>query len=134
MTFRTVYHVARILFGAWFVAMGVEFFLPWDIQPLGTNPLAHEYTLALIHSGLFHVIKIGEIAIGLSVLANRFMPAVLAGCLPITLGIVHWNMWLEHSWFEWSFGIATVVLHAILLWPWRRYYCALFVWKGNPDY
>ncbi len=68
---KIAYTIARIIFGAWFLFSGAEYFTNLGIQPLGTTPLAQEFTLALIHSGLFAWIKVMELVVGALVLANR---------------------------------------------------------------
>ncbi len=75
---RSLYHASRLVFGLWYLFSGVEYFTPFDLQPLGNTPLGQEFTLALIHSGLFAWIKVAEIAIAVLVLADRMMPLVAA--------------------------------------------------------
>ena len=126
------YTAARIVFGAWFLASGVEFFLPFNLQPLGSTPLAREFTLALIHSGLFGAVKAAEVLIGLAVLANRaVLPAALA-CLPLTAVIGWWNFVLDPGAVQCSFGVVTVAGNAMLLWPFRRELHALLRWSPVP--
>lgn len=131
---KITYHIGRILFGIWFVFAGVEFFLPLDIQPIGENPLTQEFTLALIHSGFMTWVKVAEIIIGLIVLINRAMPFTMAAAAPITFVIAYWNFILEPGVVEYSFGVATVALNFLLLWPYRAYWLPMFVWKAEPDY
>jgi hypothetical protein len=131
---KAAYHVGRIVFGLWFLFSGVEYFLPYDLQPLGEMPLAREFTLALIHSGLMSWIKVAEILIGIFVLINRAMPLTMAATAPITFVIAYWNFVLEPGVVEYVFGIATVALNLFLLWPYRAYWLPMFVWKARPDY
>ncbi len=129
---RWLYVVSRILFGAWFFFSGIEFFLPLNLQPLGHTPLAREFTLALIHSGLFAWVKVTEIVVGALVLINRgVLPAALA-VLPLTVVIVYWNLVLEHGAIELAFGLATPLLNFILLVPFRDRLLSLLVWKAEP--
>ena len=131
---KVAYHIGRILFGAWFLYAGIEFFLPFDLQPIGENPLTQEFTLALIHSGFMTWVKIAEILIGVLVLLNRAMPFAMAATAPITFVIGYWNFILEPGLVEYAFGIATVVLNIFLLWPYRRYWLPMVVWKAAPDF
>ncbi|MES2172626.1 MAG: hypothetical protein V4523_01625 [Pseudomonadota bacterium] len=88
----------------------MEYFTPFDLQPLGNTPLAQEFTLALIHSSLFAALLI---------LANRaVLPAALA-CVPLNIVTGYWNSILDPGVVEYAFGIVTLLLNAILLWPWR---------------
>jgi len=126
---KITYTIARLIFGGWFLCSGIEYFTPFDIQPLGTTPLAHEFTLAMIHSGLFAWIKAMEIVIGALILINRgVLPAALA-CAPLTVVIAYWNFVLEPGVVEYVFGILTVALNALLLWPYRERLTGLLVWR-----
>jgi uncharacterized membrane protein YphA (DoxX/SURF4 family) len=129
---KIAFTVARFVFGAWFLFSGVEYFTPFDLQPLGTTPLAREFTLALIHSGLFAWIKAMEVVVGVLMLINRgILPAALA-CVPLTAVIGYWNFVLEPGIVEYAFGIATILCNAILLWPFRDRLTPLLQWKAEP--
>lgn len=123
------YAFVRIVFGLWFLFSGVEYFTPFDLQPLGNTLVAQEFTLALIHSGLFAIIKLMEIGIGVLLLANRgILPASLA-CAPLTAVIGYWNFVLDPGVVEYTFGIATIACNAILLWPYRSHIWPLLRWQ-----
>jgi uncharacterized membrane protein YphA (DoxX/SURF4 family) len=130
MSMKIAYTVARLLFGAWFLFSGVEYFLPLGLQPLGKTPLAQEFTLALIHSGLFAWIKVMEVIVGVLALINRgLLPAALA-CAPLTVVIAYWNFVLDPGVVEYSFGILTIICNAILIWPYRERLRPLLQWRG----
>jgi hypothetical protein len=130
---RIVYTIARLVFGAWFLFSGLEYFLPGlGLQPLGKTALAQEFTLAMIHSGLFVWIKLIEIIIGLLALINRgILPAALA-CAPLTVVIAYWNFVLDPGVIEYSFGLLTTVCNTILIWPHRERLLPLLLWKADP--
>jgi len=132
MTMQRAWHVARIVFGAWFLFWGVEYFTDLGIQPIGTTPLAREFTLALIHSHLFALVKAMEVAIGAACLANRFVPLAMTACLPITVVIVWWNLVLEPGLIEIAFGLVTPVLNVVLLWPFRDLLRPLLLRRRQP--
>ncbi len=129
---KVFYHISRIIFGAWFLFSGVEFFLPQlGLQPLGNHPLSIELTLALIHSGLFFWVKVVEVIVGALLLINRaVLPANLA-VLPLTVVIAYWNLVLEFGLVEWTFGILTIVFNLAMLWPFRARIFALLDWKTH---
>ncbi|MCJ2181799.1 hypothetical protein MTR62_03630 [Novosphingobium sp. 1949] len=132
---RTLYHVSRMVFGGWYLFSGVEYFTPFDLQPLGNTALGQEFTLALIHSGLFAWVKVAEIAIAVLVLADRLMPLVAAAAVPLTVVIAYWNFALEWGVVEVVFGALTVLFNAVLLWPYRAYYRPMLTaWKGARDF
>ena len=123
--------LARLVFGAWFLFSGAEYFSPFDLQPLGNTPLAREFTLALIHSGLFAWIKVLEIIVGILVLINRaILPAALATA-PVTVVIAYWNFVLDPGPIEYAFGAATIALNATLLWPYRSDLIPLLRWRDG---
>lgn len=126
--------LARILFGAWFLFSGAEYFSPFDLQPLGNTPLAREFTLALIHSGLFAWIKVMEVVVGFLLLINRAVLPSAVAIAPITVVIAYWNFVLDPGVIEYIFGIATVVFNAILLWPYRALLFALLKWRDPPAF
>lgn len=131
---KTVYHLSRILFGAWFLLSGSWHFLwPW-MQPLGTRPAAIAFTKALLASGLFDWIKATEVATGVTLLLNRAMPLTILAIVPINIVIVYWNFVLDRGVVEWTFGALTIVFNAVLAWPWRAYFWPLFTWVGRPDH
>ncbi|WP_205466724.1 hypothetical protein [Novosphingobium sp. BW1] len=132
---RALYHASRWIFGLWYLFSGVEYFTPFELQPLGNTPLGQEFTLALIHSGLFAWIKVAEIAIAVLVLANRMMPLVAAAAVPLTVVIAYWNFALEWGVVEVIFGALTIFFNAVLLWPYRAYYRPMLTaWRGDGDF
>lgn len=133
-TFKWIYHLSRVIFGGWFVYSGVMPFIEPSWQPLGQEPAAIDFSLALISSGLMNVVKVFEIVLGLCILANRGMPWTLVLLAPINGVIVYWNLVLDEGMVEYTFGALTIAFNVILAWPWRRYFWQLFTWRGHPDY
>jgi hypothetical protein len=132
--FRWVYHASRVIFGGWFLYSGLAHFLIPGWQPMGSHQPAIDFTQALIDSGLFTWVKIIEVVLGATILANRLMPATIVALVPINVVICYWNFVLDHGAVEYTFGILTIVFNAILAWPWRACFWPLFEWAGRPDY
>jgi len=128
---KITYTIARIIFGLWFLFSGAEYFTNLGIQPLGTTAIAREFTLALIHSGLFAYIKVMEVVIGALVLANRGVFTAGLACLPLTAVIAYWNFVLDPGLIPDLFGIATIAFNLILIWPERERLWPLLVWKSD---
>lgn len=128
------YHISRVVFGAWWLFSGLWHFFWPEIQPLGNEQPAIDFTLALMASGLFDWIKAVEVLVGISLLANRLMPLTILAVIPINAVIVYWNFVLDRGVVEWTFGALSIVLNAIIVWPWRAYFWEMFVFKGKPDY
>ena len=128
---KLAYTLSRLLFGGWFLYFGLEYFLPWDLQPLGNSPLAREFTLALIHSGLFAWIKALEFLVGVLMLANRAVfPAALA-IAPVTVVICYWNFVLDPGVIEYTAGILCALCNAIMIWPNRDRLTPMLIWRSD---
>lgn len=123
------WHAGRIFFGAWFVYAGAEYFLPQFTQPLGEAQAAHDFTVAMIASGLFAWIKAAELLVGVLVLANRLTAAALLFNLPISIGVFYWNVALEGGPIPWLFALVTLGLNLALMWPFRARYFAILRWR-----
>ena len=124
------YTIVRLVFGLWFTGAGLEYFLPFNLQPIGTTPLAQEFTLALMHSGLMVIVKLIELVAGALILMNRaVLPASLAA-LPISVVVGYWNIMLDPAPpAGYFFGVVTPLLNLILLWPYRERLRVLWIWK-----
>ena len=128
------YHVSRLIFGGWWLFSGLMHFLWPELQPLGDEQAAIDFTLALMASGLFDWIKVLEVVLGVTILANRAMPLTIVALVPINAVVVYWNFVLDEGLVEWTFGAMSVLFNVILAWPWRRYFWPLFVWRGQADF
>ena len=128
-----LYHASRLIFGGWWLFSGLMHFLWPELQPLGDEQAAIDFTLALMKSGLFDWIKVLEVVLGITMLLNRAMPLTIIALVPINVVIVYWNFVLDEGVVEWTFGALTIAFNAILAWPWRRYFQPLFIWKATPS-
>jgi hypothetical protein len=75
-----------------------------------------------------------EVLLGATMLANRLMPLTVIALIPLNVVICYWNFVLDPGAVDIVFGILTIVLNAVLAWPWRGYFWPLFAWRGRPDY
>jgi len=132
--FRYLYHASRVIFGGWWLYSGAMHFIDQAWQPMGQEPGAIAFTQALIDSGLFEWIKLIEILLGITMLANRLMPLTIVALVPINAVIVYWNFVLEVGTVEYVFGALSIFFNAVLAWPWRSYFWPLFTVTGAPDY
>jgi hypothetical protein len=132
--FRWVYHVSRVVFGAWFLFSGLAHFLIPGWQPMGVHQPAIDFTQALIDSGLFTWIKVLEVVLGVTMLANRLMPLTVIALIPLNVVICYWNFVLDPGLIDYVFGVLTIVFNAVLAWAWRGYFWPLLAWRGKPDY
>src|SRR4026209_835073 len=111
----------------------MHFLWPW-LQPLGAQPASIDFTQALMASGLFGVVKVIEAILGVTMLLNRAMPLTMIALVPLNVVIVYWNFVLDGGAVEWTFGALSIVINAVLAWPWRHYFRPLFVWRGTADF
>ena len=88
--------IARTLLGLAFVVFGLNYFLHFLPQPaLPADAMA--FGGALIAGHIFAIIKPIEIAAGLALLANRFVPLALTLLAPIEIGILAFHVVFEPS-------------------------------------
>lgn len=131
---KWLYHICRVIFGAWWVYSGTMPFIDPAWQPMGDTDAAVNFTQALIDSHLMVVVKIAEIVFGLLILANRLMPVTVIAIIPINFVILWWNFVLDEGTIDIVFGTLTILFNAVFVWIWRHYYWPLFDWRGAPDY
>jgi hypothetical protein len=129
-----LYHSSRIIFGGWWLFSGLMHFFWPHLQPLGDEQAAMDFTLALMVSGLFDWIKVLEIVLGITILLNRAMPLTILALIPVNIVIIYWNFALDEGLVEWTFGALSILFNIILVWPWRRYFWQLLIWKGKADF
>jgi hypothetical protein len=89
---------ARILFGAWMLANGVNhFFFGLWAEPRGHEPLAIQLMDAFVHSGLFNVAMAIELGTGALILPGRFTPVALCVLMPVSTCALYWSAILDHQ-------------------------------------
>lgn len=108
---------ARLLLGLIFTVFGLNAFLHFLPMP-PAPPRAMAFAGALFASGYFFpLLKITEIAAGLALLGNRFVPLALTVLAPIVVNIVAFHLFLAPA------GIAipavVLVLELYLAWTYR---------------
>lgn len=90
--FTIVVYAVQFFFGGWFLFHGSNYFVNFFPQPSGSSGLTHEVISALIHSGLFDVVKGIEVAVGIALLANRFVPLATVAAFPVSFSIAYVNL------------------------------------------
>lgn len=88
--------VARILLGLVFVVFGLNYFLHFLPQPTPSAEVM-AFAGALVAGKIFAIIKPIEIAAGLALLGNRFVPLALALLAPIQIGILAFHVAFDPS-------------------------------------
>jgi uncharacterized membrane protein YphA (DoxX/SURF4 family) len=131
---RWFYHAIRLLTALWFLYAGLNFFLYPDNQRLGLVPASHDFTVALIASGLFTWVKAIEVVLGITLLFSRFMPLSVIALVPINFVVVYYNWVLEPHRGTFIAGGLTLFCTAYLVWSWRAYFWPLLAFKGTPHH
>jgi hypothetical protein len=113
---RALVLTARLVFGVWLVANGLNhFFLPLFAVPAGTAPLAVQLLGAMTHIGLLDVAMAIALVAGALVLVGVFLPAALCVTLPITTCTVYWTVVLERDPFWAVVALAALALNGLLM-------------------
>ena len=131
---RWVTHFVRLFTAAWMLYAGLNFFLYPDNQRLGLVPASHDFTVALIASGLFAWIKAIEVLAGLCLLMNRFMPLAIIVLVPINFVIVYYNWVLEPHRGTYIAGGITLAFTVWLVWVWRAHFWPLLTFRSAPQH
>ena len=102
---KIAFLIARLLLGLIFLVFGLNGFLNFlSMGPMPTG-LAGQFIGALFLSHYFWVVAAFQIAGGLLLLANRFMPLALVLLGPIIVNIICYHVFLNHS----GAGLAALV-------------------------
>ena len=127
------YHFVRLFTGLWFLYAGLNFFLYPDNQRLGLVPASHDFTVALISSGLFTWIKGIEVVLAITLLMHRFMPITIIALVPINFVVVYYNWVLEQHTGTYIAGGLTFSFTTYLAWCWREWFWPLLTFRGTPQ-
>jgi hypothetical protein len=130
---KTTVLVLRLLFGLHFLVNGLNFFFHFFSIPAPHSPLALELMRGLVDTGLFNIVKVVEVATGIALLVNRFVPLALVIAFPVAIGVGFTDVLLIGTWFGgWFLGAGTVLLNAVLLFAYLRYYRPMLVFVSEP--
>ncbi len=117
--------VARILLGLVFLASGVAGFF------MTPPPDMPEFAEALMKTGyMFQFIKVVEIAAGLLLLLNRFVPLALAILAPIIINIFAFHLFLDPK--PIIVAIVLAALEIYLAWAYRDSFRAMLTARTTP--
>jgi putative oxidoreductase len=94
---KIVYVIARVLLGLLFVVFGLNGFL--NFIPMGPMPLglAGQFTAALFESHYMTVVFTLELAGGVLLLLNRYVPLALTLLAPVIVNIVLFHAFMAPS-------------------------------------
>ncbi len=121
---RIVVLIARLLLGLIFLVFGLNGFLNFlNMGPMPTG-LAGQFIGALILSHYFWVVAALEIAGGVLLLVNRFVPLALVLLGPVVVNIILYHVFLNPSGAV--FAALVTVLWFIVFYAKRQYFSGVF--------
>jgi len=120
--------IARILLGVVFLVFGLNGFL--QFIP-GTLPpgLAGQFLTALVQSHYDLFVSAVQLAGGVLLLVNRYLPLGLTLLGPIIVNIVLYHMLMDRAGLP--LALIVVILWGILAFRHRKYFCGLFVQRTS---
>src|SRR6185295_12132057 len=120
--------IARILLGLVFLIFGLNGFLNFlSMGPMPTG-LAGQFIGALFLSHYYWVVAVLQIAGGLLLLANRFVPLALVLLGPIIVNIICYHVFLNHAGVPPA--IVVTVLWFIVFYGKRQYFSGIFAQRS----
>ena len=119
--------ISRILLGLMFLVFGLNGFLHFIPAPMPTG-IAGQYIGALFVSHYLAVVFALELAAGVLLLANRFVPAALVILAPILVNIVLFHACMAPAGF--APAVMAVTFWSVLMYRERVVFSPLLVARG----
>lgn len=121
--------VLQIFFGMWYLMHGLNYYVEWVKQPPGAASLTRDLISALIATGLFDVVKVMEIVVGVALLCNRWVAVSVLAALPIN-GVIFWSgMFLKADFQGRATATTILVIMAVMLYANFPAYKSFFTYK-----
>jgi uncharacterized membrane protein YhaH (DUF805 family)/uncharacterized membrane protein YphA (DoxX/SURF4 family) len=125
---KTLILIARVVFGAWMLANGVNhFFFTLYPEPLGHEALAMQLMAAFQHSGMMGVAMTIELVTGALILVGAFAPVALCVVMPVSVCAAFWAVILDHQPVEAALALIAAALNAALCLAYLDYYRNMLV-------
>jgi hypothetical protein len=122
--------ILRTLLGLAFVVFGLNYFLGFLPMPKDIPADAIAFMVPFVGAKYMALIKTIEIAAGLALLANRFVPLALALLAPILVGITWFHAVLEPSGL--AVPVVLVALEIALAWFYRDAFAPMLHARTAP--
>lgn len=122
--------VARVVLGLPFFVIGLSHFVPFLPPQPPPPPEALPFITGLMAAGyLMPLVKVIEVAAGLALLTNRFVPLALTLLAPIIINIAGFHFVLAPSY---AMPTVFIVLSLYLAWSYRAAFAPLFRARAEP--
>ena len=121
--------IARILLGLIFLVFGLNGFLRFI--PVGTLPpgLAGQFLSVLLQSNYVYFVSFFELAGGVLLLANRYVPLGLTLLGPVIANILAYHLFLDHQGLP--LALVVLILWCVLAFRNRQHFAGLFVQRTS---
>jgi uncharacterized membrane protein YphA (DoxX/SURF4 family) len=120
--------IARILLGLVFVVFGLNGFLNFIKGPLPSG-LAGQFLGALMQSHFVLVVSAVELAGGVLLLVNRYVPLALVLLGPVIVNIFFYHLLMDRSGL--IIAIVVIILWGLIALRHRQYFSGLFVQRAS---
>ena len=125
---KIVVLIARLLLGLIFVVFGLNGFLNFlSMGPMPTG-LAGQFIGALLLSHYYWVVAVLQIAGGLLLLVNRFVPLALVLLGPVIVNILLYHLFLNPAGI--ALALLVTILWFIVFYGHRQYFSGIFVQRA----
>lgn len=114
----------QILYGAFFVVMGVNYFFKWMETPVPEGDALVFWSGLTAAGYLMTLIFSTQTVSGLLIASGRFTALGLILLTPVLVNIVGYHLYIDRAGLELALGLS--VVHLILAWVHRNRYKALF--------
>ena len=121
--------IARILLGLVFFVFGLNGFLNFIPQPPLPTGLAGQFLTALVQSHYVLFVSAIQLAGGVLLLVNRYVPLALVFLGPVIVNILLFHLLLNRTGIV--IAIIVAILWFIVAFHCRKYFSGLFVQKTS---
>jgi|HubBroStandDraft_1064217.scaffolds.fasta_scaffold122812_1 hypothetical protein len=129
---------ARLLLGAEFFINGLN----WWVKLITPYPSVSDGALlpkgdlvgAMIDTGiLFHLVKAAELAAGIALLGNWFVPLALVVVFPVTVNVFVVDVFLHHRLRGFIMGAGAMLINSFLMLAYLGHYKTMLVRRAAVD-
>ncbi|MGE0294538.1 MAG: DoxX family membrane protein [Hyphomonadaceae bacterium] len=122
----------RVFLGLFLLANGLNMWLHFLPVQVPESQAANDLMQGLVSSGLFAFVKYIEVACGLMLVFNRFVPFALIVMMPLTIVIAWVDFVLIGSSNSIIFGALLVIPHVLLMTAYLRPYMPMLAMRSEP--
>jgi len=122
----------QMYLGAFNFASGLNYFVRIWAQPIPIDPVGSAYMHVTLQLGLFQLAKVIELAAGLCLLADIYVPLALVVLFPITVNVLVMDTFFATLAHVRVSGARNFAFHVLLLAAYGRYYLGMLQQPSVP--